>query len=105
MNNLQWLQKWYLNQCDGDWEHDFGIHIDTLDNPGWRIKINIACTDLEYKFFKEIEMERSDNDWIHCSIKDLMFKGFCGPENLDELIKIFRDWVENNSNVRSKATT
>jgi len=25
------LQDWYLAQCNGDWEHEFGIKIDTLE--------------------------------------------------------------------------
>ena len=23
-----WLQEWYKNQCDGDWEHEYGIKIE-----------------------------------------------------------------------------
>jgi len=97
MNNLQWLQKWYLSQCYEDWESDYGIKIGTLENPGWSIKIDIIYTGLENKSFEKVEIEKNDNDWIHCWVKDLVFLGYCGPENLDELIKIFRDWVENNS--------
>ncbi|MFE2849501.1 Imm53 family immunity protein, partial [Streptomyces scopuliridis] len=32
---LDWLQNWYTQQCDGDWEHEWGVKIATLDNPGW----------------------------------------------------------------------
>jgi ribosomal protein L37E len=35
---LSKLSDWYAAQCDGDWEHEFGIHIGTLDNPGWSVK-------------------------------------------------------------------
>lgn len=31
------LERWYASQCDDNWEHSYGIRIDTLDNPGWRI--------------------------------------------------------------------
>lgn len=97
MNNLKWLQKWYLRQYDGNWEHFYGINIETLDNPGWFIKIDIAETDLENKIFRRIEIERDNDDWVHCWVEDLVFNGVCGPENLDELMTIFRDWVESNS--------
>ena len=30
---MGFLQSWYQSQCDGDWEHEFGIRIETLDNP------------------------------------------------------------------------
>lgn len=45
MNLIQELERWYIEQCNGDWEHEFGIKIDTLDNPGWMIKIDLADTD------------------------------------------------------------
>jgi hypothetical protein len=32
---ISWLQRWYTAQCDGGWEHHYGITIGTLDNPGW----------------------------------------------------------------------
>ncbi|WP_239135544.1 Imm53 family immunity protein, partial [Actinoplanes derwentensis] len=27
---LTWLQGWYATQCDGDWEHEYGVSIETL---------------------------------------------------------------------------
>ena len=38
---IKQLENWYNSRCDGDWEHEFGIKIDTLDNPGWKITIDI----------------------------------------------------------------
>jgi len=35
-NELIALQSWCANHCDGDWERQHGIGIDTLDNPDWR---------------------------------------------------------------------
>jgi hypothetical protein len=35
MDEIRELQQWYLAQCDGDWEHEWGVQIGTLDNPGW----------------------------------------------------------------------
>ena len=34
MNIISKLQDWYFSKCDEDWEHEFGVKIDTLDNPG-----------------------------------------------------------------------
>ncbi len=53
-NDFLWLLKWYCKHCNGDWEHGTGIHIDTLDNPGWSIKINLEDTELEDKIFKKL---------------------------------------------------
>lgn len=27
------IQNWYIEQFDGDWEHDDGIKIQSIDNP------------------------------------------------------------------------
>jgi len=35
MDLLEQVEDWYSSQCNGDWEHQYGISIDTLDNPGW----------------------------------------------------------------------
>ncbi|MEH0820740.1 Imm53 family immunity protein [Micromonospora sp. CPCC 205714] len=41
-----WLQAWYATQCDGEWEHEFGIQIETVDNPGWSVSIDLGDTAL-----------------------------------------------------------
>ena len=51
-NPISWLQNWYTTQCDGDWEHDYGITIGTLDNPGWYVVINLVETPLEAAAFE-----------------------------------------------------
>ena len=30
-SNLEWIQKWYFQNCDGDWEHAENIHITNID--------------------------------------------------------------------------
>ncbi|MFK0239099.1 Imm53 family immunity protein, partial [Streptomyces vinaceus] len=30
-----------------DWEHEWGVKIATLDNPGWTVEIDLEETDLE----------------------------------------------------------
>ena len=41
---LTQLQQWYLSNCNGDWEHTYGVSIGTLDNPGWSVKIELTGT-------------------------------------------------------------
>ena len=96
-DNLLWLINWYVSQCDGDWEHQFGIKVETLDNPGWSIQISIQETELQNKEFQNISIERIENDWFHCFVRDGKFEGPCGPYNLSEVLKIFREWVEGCS--------
>ena len=42
--SLSALEKWYSGQCKGEWEHGYGVRIDTLDNPGWRVHIALHGT-------------------------------------------------------------
>lgn len=96
-NNLLWLMNWYYEQCDGDWEHQFGVKIETLDNPGWSIQISIQETNLQDIIFHNTSIERTENDWFFCAVKNGFFEGNCGPFNLPEVLQIFRNWVEKNS--------
>ncbi|BBB91919.1 immunity 53 family protein [Methylomusa anaerophila] len=91
--SLKWLETWYKNHCDGSWEHLYGIKIDTLDNPGWRIHINLFDTEVENKDFKPVKIERTESDWVHCTVKNYIFQGAGGPENLEEILEVFKIWV------------
>jgi hypothetical protein len=93
---LQQLQKWYHSQCDGDWEHGYGVSIGTLDNPGWGVSINLKDTSLEGKPFTEIHRIEHETDWISCRIKDGNFEGHGGPFMLEEILKIFLAWAEES---------
>lgn len=93
-NPLIRLQAWYKAQCNGDWEHLYGIKIDTLDNPGWTICIDLNETEYEDKKFKEIDRQTSENDWCQCEVKNNKFYGAGGPDNLSEALTFFLDWIE-----------
>ena len=58
MDAIKWLQEWYKSNCDGDWEHLFGVQITTLDNPGWLIEIDLTDTDEEEKDFCDIKYDK-----------------------------------------------
>ena len=90
MDLLIWLQDWYKSMCDGDWEHVFGVKIDTLDNPGWTVSVNIADTSLENKPFNDIHNYVSDDDWMHCTVKDGKFCGDGDSGKLIHMLEIFR---------------
>jgi Immunity protein 53 len=94
-DNLLWLLEWYHKQCDGDWEHCNGVKIGTIDNPGWYLKISLDETELQNRDFQQIDINRSENDWIYCSVEEKIFKGFGGPFNLPEILLIFREWAES----------
>ena len=57
MELLKRLQNWYKMHCDGDWEHSYGVIIDTLDNPGWKLSVDLTDTLLEDAEFLPIHIK------------------------------------------------
>src|SRR5688572_6346767 len=93
-NELTWLQQWFAEHCDGDWEHGEGIRIETLDNPGWKAVIDIADTELDHIEVDIVEVERSDTDWFMYEIRDGKFIGRGGAQNLTEILRAFVQLAE-----------
>lgn len=96
MYDLQWIQQWYQSQCNGVWEHKNGITIETLDNPGWLVKIDLASTGMEEKSFEKIFVDLSDEDWISCQVQNGQFVGRGGPFKLGTILHAFKTFVQNN---------
>lgn len=94
---LTLLERWYARQCDGDWEHCFGVHIETLDNPGWSVRIELAETPLEGRALPRVKRERSEDDWVHCWVEDGVFNGAGGKLNLQEILQFFFEWAQAES--------
>ena len=93
MTNLFWIQEWYKRQCNGDWEHDYGIRIETLDNPGWSISIDTTdsenfLSDLEWVLF-----ELSEDNWYGYKVSNGTFEGSGDPTKLDKLIELFKELI------------
>lgn len=65
---IQWLQDWTKSQIDGDWEHELGISINMLDNPGWILSADVSNYG---DFLKETKPLGRDNDvdWIDFEIR------------------------------------
>ena len=94
---LAWLQAFYRDQCDGAREHQAGISIETVDNQGWLVEIDIEGTRLARRAFRPVQTERSEHDWLQCHMDSGSFIGAGGPDNLTEILTIFRDWAETPS--------
>jgi hypothetical protein len=88
-----WLQAWYVSQCDGDWEHQYGISISTLDNPGWAVKIDLFDLTPAPTAYQRHEIHRSEDDWCVTWTEQDAFHARCGPTNLAEALHHFRVWV------------
>jgi hypothetical protein len=88
------LAAWYERQCVDEWHEDHGVKIDTLDNPGWSLKVDLEGTALEDRPYDDVKIERSENDWIVARRYGSVFEAFGGPRNLDEMINIFVQWAD-----------
>ena len=95
MSELRRIQEWYAAQCDGAWEHRYGVKIDTLDNPGWRVDIDLSDTELQLERFVAFSRgdPEHDADWIRCSVESGTFSAVGGSGNLTELLQIFLTWA------------
>jgi len=91
---LDVLGKWYRDQCDGEWEHEWGITIETLDNPGWFVRIDLSATDLEGCAIPRLERQTSETDWILCFGQDNQFHGSGDPDKLEEIVTYFLSIAE-----------
>ena len=90
-----WLQSWYAQQCNDDWEHGYGVQVGTLDNPGWSVTIQLVGTPLEGREWRErYEMHRSEDDWCEAWVDDAVYNAACGPLNLAEALHVFRVWAD-----------
>jgi hypothetical protein len=96
---MGWLMNWYRSRCDGDWEHQYGIKIGTLDNPGWFLDVDLSETPEEGRTEKRDLIERSEHDWLFSEAKDNMFRARGGPGNLGEIIGAFRAFVDEGKSI------
>ncbi|MER8104122.1 immunity 53 family protein [Kitasatospora sp. NPDC094016] len=94
MNALEFLQSWYESQCNEDWEHEFGVRIETLDNPGWTIEIDLIDTEIEGRQLRKTKQEAPGGRWIWSWSDGEKFEASCDPFSLESAILRFKEFVE-----------
>ena len=92
-STLQRLQAWYLSECNEDWEHQYGVTIDTLDNPGWPMTIDLIETSMEGRVTPGSRIDRTESDWVQFESDGKKFQAAGGALNLEEMIESFLAWV------------
>lgn len=88
MTKIKEIQDWYKLHCNGDWEHEYGIKIETLDNPGWNVTIDLSDTILDGLTYEK-NIENSEDDWIFLKSDGNVFSGAGDFNKLDEIIDKF----------------
>jgi len=94
-NPLEFLQSWYQAQTNGEWEHVRGVTIETLDNPGWMVKIDLMDTLLEDQPMTAIRQERTPKDWLVCTVENNQFRGQGDSFKLPAILQVFQDWASS----------
>lgn len=90
---VQFLQTWYRRQCNGFWEHSYGVTIETLDNAGWLVTIDLIETALERATMECLRRESSPKDWLVCEVTQRQFRGQGDAQKLLEILAVFQSWA------------
>lgn len=91
---LVWLQRHFSSNCDGDWEHQYGVEITTTDNPGWHVSIDLEGTPQSDLIIPDERITRSEDDWIIIGVKNNTLFGAGGPNNIIEILRLLRTKME-----------
>ncbi|MES2063387.1 MAG: Imm53 family immunity protein [Bacteroidota bacterium] len=84
--------EWYQAQCDGDWEHSNVIEINSLDNPGWSLKVDVGDTKHSSKTL-DLKEFISDDNWFQINCDGTTFKAFGDSSKLILLCEQFRSFI------------
>ena len=99
MTPLEFLQSWYLKQANGQWEHAFGVTIETLDNPGCMVTIDLSEIPLQDRSMPVLRQERSPRDWWVCRVERNQFCGQGDAQKLGAILEVFQNWASADSKV------
>ena len=87
-DTVKCLEEMFASLCNGEWEHSHGIVIESLDNPGWIVRVCLTGTRHQSLEIMPVMTERSEHDWVHIAAKieghDRFIQCACGPKNLAE---------------------
>ncbi|MBA3481543.1 MAG: immunity 53 family protein [Pirellulales bacterium] len=103
MDLLVALQEWYASQCDGEWEHRYGVKIESCDNPGWWVKIDLMGTVLQSRSFTPLAENvdaqgfQKDPKWLHCYVDDGVWNGAGDETKLPLILRSFLTWVASHA--------
>ena len=102
MSTLARLQAWYTQQCNGVWEHSSGVLIESCDNPGWWVKVNLPGTPLHGRVFAEIAEGVNAQHfalgpkWLSCRVEGDTWHGAGDETKLERILETFLAWAETN---------
>lgn len=90
---VAWLQRWYLDHCNGDWEQSGGISISSMRS-GWCVSIFLRGTRLRHLNTLWRETPAGNTEWYCYRFTSGTFEGIGGPKSLPLLLHTFRSFAE-----------
>jgi hypothetical protein len=82
--------------------HDHGVRIESCDNPGWWVKINLEKTELETRAFTEMAVNvdpdghpKADR-WLCCHVDQGVWHGAGDKTMLPDILKTFLTWASGS---------
>ena len=91
---LDRLDAWLKDQSDGLWEHSYGVTIESADNPGWGMDVDLVGTPLGAVPFEEVRFRESESSWYGCSRDATQWHGGGSLGALPAILSVFLDWAE-----------
>lgn len=92
---LKWLEDWYQSNCDDDWEHGFGVTIESLDNPGWSLTADLGF-DFDYPDNLDWNLiEFGEDCWVGYKIENYVFNCSTQGGTLALILFVFKMMIEN----------
>lgn len=98
MEILEWIQDWFIQNCDGEWEHSDGIQITSIDTPGWDVEIDISNTSIANIHVPWILNETNTQDWYGVKIGNQKFNASGDPGKLIYLLGLFKEMIQKIEN-------
>jgi hypothetical protein len=96
-NIFKKITEWYISQCDGDWEHAYGIKIETTANAGWLVICDLQFTNLQSSELPLTQSNNSKNDWYNIKIDKMKFIAGGDLNKLEFLLNEFIRLIEKGS--------
>jgi Immunity protein 53 len=100
------LSDWHRRHCDGEREHWYGITIQTTDNPGWWVKVDLTGTPLAARRFERVaeavdangypSAERWLNCQVNCQATGHVWHGAGDVSRLEEIVSRFLRWAKED---------
>lgn len=106
-HDLAWFCEWFERQCDGGWEQAHGTSVGTIDNPGWRLRVDVRDESESAVLVARGPSEVDDGRgrWFRAWFDNdaQQFNAAGSPEMLAEMFATFRTAVQGGDATHRRA--